>query len=189
LVDEGQPRRGFVFEAAMPFYMSTSKSAQERVRGYASPPKPLPEYTALMAGFGVAFATFLALYRASGRALPPRIPSRDIVLLGLATHKLSRILARDKVTSPLRAPFTHYEKPAGASEVQEEPRGSSFRKVIGEMISCPYCLDVWLAATLECLRVAAPRVTRLAIGIFSAVAISDFLQQIYARLQARNQSA
>jgi hypothetical protein len=165
------------------------ESAQKIAREYASPQQPLPEYAALMTGFGTALAAFLLVFRAFGRTLPVRTSLVDLALLGLATHKLSRIVAKDKVTSPLRAPFTHYERPDGPAEVEEKPRGSGFRRVVGEMLSCPYCLDVWIAADLACGSVAAPRVTRLVTSIFSAVAISDFLHQIYVRLEAENQSA
>ena len=39
----------------------------------------------------------------------------------MATHKLSRIIAKDPVTSPLRAPFTTFEGTSGPAELAEEP--------------------------------------------------------------------
>jgi hypothetical protein len=33
-----------------------------------------------------------------------RIDAGDLLLIGTASHKFSRLLAKDKVTSPLRAP-------------------------------------------------------------------------------------
>jgi hypothetical protein len=141
-----------------------------------------------MGGFGLAMAAFLLVLRASGRKLPAQTSLVDLVFLSLATHKLSRIVARDKVTSPLRAPFTHYEQPDGPAEVEEKPRGRGFRKVVGEMISCPYCLDVWIATDLSCAGIVAPRVTRLVASIFAATAIADFLQRLYARFSTEGQS-
>ena len=74
----------------------------------------------------------------------------DVVLLSIATHKLSRLLSKDAVTSPLRAPFTRYDHPIGSGEVTEQVRdqGSSTRHAVGELLSCPFCLAVWVATGL-----------------------------------------
>ena len=49
-------------------------------------------------------------------------------------------------TSPLRAPFTRYEGTAGPAEVMEEVRSTGgLRHSIGELITCPFCLDVWIS--------------------------------------------
>src|SRR5687768_2750609 len=47
-----------------------------------------------------------AAVKASGRELPDRIPAADAALLTVATFRLARRLAKDPVTSPIRAPFT-----------------------------------------------------------------------------------
>ena len=80
------------------------------------------------------------------------------MLISIATHKLSRLLAKDSVTSPLRAPFTRYAEPGGAAEVNEEVRdqGSSIRHSIGELVTCPFCLAVWVATGLTGGLVLAP---------------------------------
>lgn len=49
----------------------------------------------------------------SGRTLPSRWRIQDLIILTLGTHKLSRTLTKDAVTSPLRAPFTHYAGTGG----------------------------------------------------------------------------
>jgi hypothetical protein len=40
---------------------------------------------------------------------PTGVPVTDVTLGALAIEKLSRLLAKDPVTSPLRAPFTAYQ--------------------------------------------------------------------------------
>ncbi len=42
------------------------------------------------------------------RHLPEHYEVRDLVIGGVATHKLSRLLSKGGVTSPLRAPFTEF---------------------------------------------------------------------------------
>ncbi|MFD7922153.1 DUF1360 domain-containing protein [Streptomyces sp. NPDC059740] len=46
------------------------------------------------------------------------------MLLAAATHKLSRLVAKDPITSPLRAPFTRYQGTSAPSELAEEVRGA-----------------------------------------------------------------
>ena len=137
---------------------------------------PLAGYATLLGVYNVAFAALLLAAKNSGRRLPKRINYADLLLLGVATHKLSRLIAKDRVTSPLRAPFTEYEGPAGASEVKEKVRGRGMRRAIGDLITCPFCMGPWVAAALAFGFMFKPRATRLISGIFTAVTISDFLQ-------------
>jgi hypothetical protein len=144
--------------------------------------RPLDGYVVAMGAFGVIAATLAAAARNTGRTVPDRPATADIVLISIATHKLSRLLAKDSVTSPLRAPFTRYAEPGGAAEVNEEVRddGSSLRHSIGELITCPFCLAVWVATGLTGGLVLAPRLTRLAASVLTATAVSDFLQLAYS---------
>jgi len=141
--------------------------------------RPLASYAAMTSAFGAAVAGATLANRRSGRALPERIPLGDLLLIGVATHKLSRLIARDKVTSFLRAPFTRFQEPAGHGEVEEQPRGGGLRLAVGELLVCPYCLAQWVAAGLVAGYVAAPRQTRIVSAVYTAETISDFLQAGY----------
>lgn len=143
--------------------------------------RPLDGYVVTMSAFGVLAASLAAAVRVSGRPVPERPAAADVVLISIATHKLSRLIAKDSVTSALRAPFTRYAEAVGAAEVNEEVRdeGSSIRHSIGELITCPFCLAVWVATGLTGGLVLAPRLTRLAATALTATAASDFLQLAY----------
>jgi hypothetical protein len=143
--------------------------------------RPLDGYAAAMSGFGALAAAMAVAAKATGRPVPERPSTQDVVLVSLATHKLSRLIAKDAVTSPLRAPFTRYTEAAGAAELNEEVRdeGSALRHSIGELITCPFCLAVWVATGFTGGLVLAPRLTRLAATAMTAVAVSDFLQMAY----------
>jgi hypothetical protein len=144
--------------------------------------RPLEGYVAAIATYG-AFAALLVMAAASRRKdAPDRFALTDIALTGVATHKLTRIISKDSVTSPLRAPFTRYSEPGGAAEVNEEVRdqGSGLRHSIGELITCPFCLAVWVATGLTGGLVLAPRLTRLTATALTATAVSDFLQMAYS---------
>ncbi|WP_326555088.1 DUF1360 domain-containing protein [Micromonospora sp. NBC_01813] len=152
-------------------------------RPYAPPgDRPLGAYARALTVYACGVAGIAAAVRLTGRRLPPRVGVGDVVLITVATHKLSRLLSKDAVTSPLRAPFTRYEKPLGAGEIAEEVRDDAgdSRHVFGEMVSCPFCLAVWIATAMTSGLVFAPRATRLIATCFTAVAGSDFLQMAYA---------
>jgi len=143
--------------------------------------RPLAGYLTAMGAFGALATSLAGAAKATGRPAPERVSAGDVALLSIATHKLSRLLAKDAVTSPLRAPFTQYTEPAGAAELNEDVRdqSSSIRHGIGELITCPFCLAVWVATGLTGGLVLAPRLTRLAAVTLTATAVSDFLQMAY----------
>jgi hypothetical protein len=144
--------------------------------------RPLGGYVATMGAFGVLAGSLTAAAKLTARPVPDRPAAGDVVLISVATHKLSRLIAKDAITSPLRAPFTRYSEPGGSGEINEEVRdqGSTLRHSIGELVSCPFCLAVWVATGLTSGLVFAPRLTRLAATVFTATAVSDFLQMAYS---------
>jgi hypothetical protein len=138
----------------------------------------LGEYGATLA-FYIASVAALTAVANSEKLLPKRFGLFDLALLGVATHKLSRLVAKDRITGTIRAPFVSYIRSAGAGEVEEEARGRGIQRGIGNMISCPYCMGPWSATALAFGFLFAPRVTRFFAGILSSVAISDFLHRAY----------
>src|SRR5215211_5901244 len=101
--------------------------------------RPLGGYALLTVAFNALFVAFLL---ATGRRerLPARYDLRDLVLLAAATYKSSRLLAKDRVTSFLRAPFTRFTGDTGHGEVEEEARGRGVQRAMGELLICEYCL-------------------------------------------------
>lgn len=146
---------------------------------YSHEHRPLAGYSALTTGFAVAFGGSLAAaYRKQGE-FPDRPDVWDVITAGAATHKISRLISKDKVTSYLRAPFVRFEEEAGHGEVSEEPRGTGLRLAIGELLVCPYCLGQWVAGAIAVGYVGAPRFTRLMTFLYTAEALADFLQLGY----------
>jgi hypothetical protein len=97
----------------------------------------------------------------------------------VATHKLSRLIAKDKITAFLRAPFTEFEGKGGPAEVEERARGEGLQRTVGELLICPYCLGMWLSGAFHLGFMTAPRGTRFAASILAGLTISDFLQIAY----------
>jgi hypothetical protein len=143
-------------------------------------------YAVVLLAYTILVGGFVALLRRSGRALPREYSPQDIALVGIATHKASRLLAKDLVTTPLREPFTDHEDRAGPGEVSESPReGSGVRHAIGELVSCPFCVAQWVATTMAAGLAVIPRTTRFVAATLSAVTISDFLQIAYKASEER----
>ncbi len=153
--------------------------------------QPLRGYLTTLTVYGSVVAGLAGLAAAVGRRGPQRPQAGDVVLISIATHKLSRLLAKEAVTSPLRAPVTRFQGAAGSSEVNEEPRLDGSGHAAAELISCPFCLGVWVATGLCAGLVFAPRLTRLVASGLTAVAGSDFLQLAYdaAKRASGNASA
>lgn len=144
---------------------------------------PLAAYATLTGFFATLVASFAAWFRRSGRELPERVSRADLALASVATHKLSRVVTKDRVTSAVRAPFTEFEGSAGPAEVEERARGVGLRRAVGELLVCPYCLDLWIAAAITAGLLVAPRATRWAATVLNILFASDVLQLAYKRLE------
>ena len=144
---------------------------------------PLPGYAGSLVAFALAVAGVAAAGRGRGRGLPERYDLSDIALGALATHKFTRLVSKGSVTSPLRAPFTEFEEPAGSAELNERARGGRVRHTIGELLTCPFCLGQWVGTGYVAGLGLAPRTTRAWAAVFAVTGISDVLHQTYARLR------
>lgn len=140
-------------------------------------------YMTVMSVFGALAVTAMGLGRAKGRDLPASYAVQDLVLGALASHKFARLISKDGVTTPLRAPFTEFEGYAGSGEVNETPRREPARHVVGELLSCPFCVTPWIATGYVATLAIAPRMARAWAAVFGIVGGSDFLQQAYARVR------
>jgi Protein of unknown function (DUF1360) len=147
------------------------------------PERPLRAYSLLTGIYAALTGVVAAWLWRSRRAVPPRPQEIDLLLAAMGTHKLTRLIAKDRVTSPLRHPFTEFQGDAGPGEVDEKARGTGLRRAIGELVVCPYCLGLWVATAFSIGLIIAPRATRWALGTLSVVFASDVLQIAYKKLE------
>jgi Protein of unknown function (DUF1360) len=134
---------------------------------------PYQQYAALAGTYGAVMAGFLLTAR---RRLPQRPSFGDTVRIGIASYKLGRLVAKDRVTSFVRAPVT--EDPEAS-----EPKHEGLARALGELVTCPYCIGLWISAGLSYGLVLFPRETRLVTTIFGAQAVADFLNAGFVRLR------
>lgn len=158
----------------------------ERRDGYAPEhERPVKSYAVLMGAFLTLATSFAAWFRASDRELPDGIATGDLLLVTVASHKASRLIAKDRVATPIRAPFTRFEsdEDAGPGEVDEKPRGQGIRRAIGELLICPYCLGMWTSAAFIAGLLVAPRFTRWVAAVFTTFFGSELLQIAYKKAE------
>ncbi len=159
--------------------MQQGQPRRTLVPGYSQDDQPLGSYLLFDALFVAAFGGGL-IKAARSSVLPADVSVRDVVLAGIATHKVSRLVTKSNVASVLRAPFSTFEGPGDLNEVNEEPRGAGLRRAIGELLACPLCLGAWVAGGFMSGLVRAPRSTRVVAGGFAALTVADLMHVAYA---------
>ena len=159
--------------------------ASSQQRQYANgEPRPLAGLLGAMGVYSAVVGAAATAVRLSRKELPGRIPLGDAVLLTVATFRTARTVAKDPVTSPLRAPFTTYQGTSGEAEIAEQIREhGGVKHAIGELVTCPFCLAQWIATGFVFAYIAAPRATRMAALTMTAVAGADVLQFVYDGIQ------
>ena len=113
----------------------------------------------------------------------------DLALLGLATLRLGRLAAYDKVLETFRLPVAETKPDESGAGETVEPKGWGVQRAFGEMISCPICIGTWIAAALVYGLSIAPRPTRALMAIMSAVGIAEVLNGAIEALEWTGQEA
>lgn len=145
---------------------------------------PLGGYGALAAAFNIGAAAIgAAAERMAAEKVPRKFKTVDLLVLGLATYRLSRLISKDLVTRPLRKPFTRLESYGdNPHEVEEKPHGTGMRRAIGDLLVCPMCVGTWVAAALVAGYTLLPRGTRALSRVFAADAMSEALNTAHAAI-------
>ncbi|HUP33463.1 MAG TPA: DUF1360 domain-containing protein [Gaiellaceae bacterium] len=143
---------------------------------------PYRAYAAIVGAFVAGLGAVSGLAAARKRPLQEVTPV-DLVLLGLATFKASRTVARDKVTSFVREPFVEGEAYDGEDE--RPTRESELKQALGELVTCTRCIGTWLGAALASTQILAPRTGRLLTAVLAAGAVNDFLLAGFSALTSK----
>lgn len=102
--------------------------------------------------FSIVFALllFVSLVFVGGQfhGFPRYVPFLDIVLMVLATQRLTRLLVYDKITRWFRELFVYKREliaEDGSRWIELIPFGRGVRHTIHDLLSCPWCIGVWAA--------------------------------------------
>jgi hypothetical protein len=85
----------------------------------------------------------------------------EIVLLGLATYRLTRLFTRDEILSGFRDWFWEKYPPE--------------TKKLGYVLTCEWCLSIWVASLLQLSRIIIPIPTNIVALILAMSAIAGLL--------------
>ncbi|MDQ3810245.1 MAG: DUF1360 domain-containing protein [Chloroflexota bacterium] len=119
-------------------------------------------------GIMATFATRLVKREADLRLGP-----FDLLLLGLSSFRIGRMIAFEGVATPLREPFTETRLDGSGAGQTVVATGRGPRRVIGELMSCPICLGTWVAAGLVYGLHLLPRPTRVLLAIMSTTGVAE----------------
>jgi Protein of unknown function (DUF1360) len=142
---------------------------------------PMPTLTAvdevratkltLVSVFLALLSTFAARLIPTNRDLTPR--PYDLLMLGLASFRIGRMLAYEGVAEPLREAFTRTRVDDTGAGQTVVATGEGARFVMGQLMSCPICIGTWVAAGLVYGLQLMPRPTRLLLAIMSTVGVAQ----------------
>jgi Protein of unknown function (DUF1360) len=147
-----------------------------------SRPPPYRAYAMITFAYGGGLTAAGALARLLGRD-PRANTGLDLVVLSVATFKAAWTVARDEVTSFLRAPFVEGEAHTGDEDPKET---GDLQQAIGELVTCSRCIGAWAAAGLAATQILAPRAGRLLTWTLAAAGANDFLQAGFAALTEKS---
>jgi hypothetical protein len=141
--------------------------------------RPLAAVLATMGTYLAATAGVAAVVRRRPQ-LPERMWPGDLALVTVATHNLARLVAKDPVTRSLRAPLPTFAGTPGPAELQGKVRGTGVRKAAGALVTCSFCLGLWVTTGFGSGLILASRATRWAASILTALTGADVFQLAYA---------
>lgn len=139
---------------------------------------PLGGYAILALGHVALLGTVMTVLRRRGVELG-KLESGELLLTGVATYKLSRMVTRSWIGTAIRAPFTRYVSQGDGDEVNETARGHGVQEAVGDLITCPFCTAHWVASALVLGHDVAPGPTRALTRILAVDVVSDTLQHLH----------
>lgn len=102
----------------------------------------------------------------------------DLLLLGLSTLRLGRMIAYDRVAEPLREPFAKTVPDETGAGMTVEAKGKGARNSLGQLLSCPICAGTWISAGLVYGLHMLPNPTRVFLAITATTGLAEVLNAI-----------
>lgn len=109
----------------------------------------------------------------------------ELLMLALASFRLTRLIVNDKITEFIRAPFfdEFEEKNAeGETETYITPKKGGIRGFFGELLSCYWCTGIWSSIFLFGLYVLYPLVATPIILVMAVAGLAAIIETIVQRL-------
>ncbi|WP_153124974.1 DUF1360 domain-containing protein [Peribacillus tepidiphilus] len=100
------------------------------------------------------------------------------LLLGLASFRLTRLIVFDKITEFLRSPFFDEveEEENGVKEIYFIPKKDGLKGWIGELLSCYWCIGVWVSIILVFSYYFIPSWSGPVITVLAVAGLASFFE-------------
>ncbi|OIJ10421.1 sporulation protein [Anaerobacillus alkalilacustris] len=109
----------------------------------------------------------------------------ELLLLILASFRLTRLIVFDTITQFLRSPFLEVIEetlPDGTVASYIQVKGTGIRKFFGELLSCYWCTGFWCSLVIVLGYLWYPFIMYPFILIFAVAGAASFLETILGKL-------
>ncbi|AOH53944.1 sporulation protein [Peribacillus muralis] len=107
------------------------------------------------------------------------------IILGLASFRLTRLIVFDKITEPLRRPFfkeIEEKNEEGEVEIYLMPKEKGLLGWGGQLLSCFWCVGVWVSIFLVFLHVQQWFVGDAVVLILAVAAVGAIIEVIISKI-------
>ncbi|MBU8877489.1 DUF1360 domain-containing protein [Bacillus sp. FJAT-29790] len=111
----------------------------------------------------------------------------ELLILALASFRLTRLLLYDKITEFMRNPFfdeIQETNEKGETEVYLIPKKGGIRGFLGKLLSCHWCTGIWSSLLLSILYLLTPFIINpvlLVLAVAGLAAIGETLIQHFIK--------
>lgn len=109
----------------------------------------------------------------------------EVVIMGLASFRLTRLVVYDKICEFIRRPFfdeLSEINESGETEVYYIPKPKGIKNIIGELLSCYWCFGIWATLFLLLLYWLAPAAGNIFIILLAAAAVGSIIETAISRV-------
>ncbi|WP_040204562.1 DUF1360 domain-containing protein [Neobacillus jeddahensis] len=109
----------------------------------------------------------------------------NLLILSLASFRLTRLLVFDKIFEFIRFPFydeVNEENEEGEIETYYLPKKTGFKKFMGELLSCYWCTGIWATILIVVISYIYPAFSTpiiLILAIAGLAAIIELIVQFF----------
>lgn len=133
----------------------------------------------------ILIATFSLALVALTSVVKLDLTATSLLVLGLATIRLTRTISFNTVFEPFRKHLTEIKADSCGAGENVHPRGEGARRVIGELIACPICAGTWSALAMVALWSFAPPV----VYVFAVAGASELFHWAFDLLEWSGRAA
>lgn len=103
-----------------------------------------------------------------------------LLMISLASFRVTRLIVFDKITEFIRAPF--FDIVMDGEESFFVPKSTGLKKWIGGLLDCYWCTGFWVSLGLFSLVKLLPEIGEPIIVVFAIAGLASFIESINSRL-------